>query len=79
VDEAELAEKLLREHVTTVAALIQLQLRRLSEFARTRVLDAIRDETGVLELRTRIAGPSTELVLVPTDGSEPLWLTRTGE
>jgi hypothetical protein len=33
--------------------------------------------TGKVELRTRVESNETELVLVPTDGSEPLWLART--
>ena len=33
--------------------------------------------TGKVELRTRVASNETELVLVRTDGSEPLRLART--
>jgi hypothetical protein len=33
--------------------------------------------TGKVELRTRVESNETELVLVPTDGWEPLWLGRT--
>lgn len=42
-----------------------------------RANDAIRNGTAHIELRTRLDTSQTELVLVPTDGSEPLWLTRT--
>ena len=38
---------------------------------------AMRNGTGKVELRTRVESNETELVLVPTDGSEPLWLART--
>jgi len=42
-----------------------------------RVHQAIHDGTGYVELRTRIETGQAELVLVPTDGSEPLWIART--
>jgi hypothetical protein len=42
------------------------------------VNQAIANSTGYAELRTRIDTGETELVLVPTDGTEPLWLTQTG-
>jgi hypothetical protein len=51
----------------------------LPDDVRTRTLDAVRDGTGKVELRTRVESNETELVLVPTDGSEVLWLARTGE
>lgn len=38
---------------------------------------AVRNGTGKIELRTRAESNETELVLVSTDGSEPLWLART--
>jgi hypothetical protein len=38
----------------------------------------VRNGTGKVELRTRVESNETELVLVPTDGTEPLWLARTG-
>ena len=41
------------------------------------LVDAHRHGTGHVELRTRLETTETELVLVPTDGTEPLWLTRT--
>jgi hypothetical protein len=44
---------------------------------RTRTLNAVHNGTGKIELRTRVESNETELVLVPTDGSEPLWLART--
>ncbi len=44
---------------------------------RTRTLDAVRNGIGKVELRTRVESNETGLVLVPVDGSEPLWLART--
>jgi hypothetical protein len=38
--------------------------------------EAILAGTSHVELRTRIDGGVVEVVLVPGDGSEPLWLTR---
>ena len=37
---------------------------------------AILSGTGHVELRTQIHDSQVELVLVPADGSEPLWLRR---
>ena len=48
----------------------------LPDEVRTRTLDAVRN--GTVELRTRVESNVVELVLVPTDGSEPLWIARTG-
>lgn len=39
---------------------------------------AVHNGTGKIELRTRVESDETELVLVPMDGSEALWLPRTG-
>jgi hypothetical protein len=50
----------------------------LPDEVRSRVFDAVRNQTGHVELRTRIDTGQTELVLVPIDGMEPLWLARTG-
>jgi len=61
----------------TAAALIALIPNNLSDDARTRTLDAVRSGTGKVDLRTRVESNETELVLVPADGSEPLWLART--
>ena len=77
MDDRELAERLLRDHFTATAALIALMLKNLPDDVRTRTLDAVRNGTGKVELRTRVESNETELVLVPTDGSEPLWLART--
>ena len=57
--------------------MVALMLKNLSDEVRTRVMDAVRNGTGKVELRTRVETNVTELVLVPTDGTEPLWLTRT--
>jgi hypothetical protein len=58
-------------------ALTALQTHQLPDEVQTRVNDAIRNGTAHIELRTRLDTSQTELVLVPTDGTEPLWLTRT--
>jgi len=75
--DAILAQKLLADHFTIAAALIALMLKNLPNDVRTRTLDAVRNGTGTDELRTRVESNETELVLAPTDGSEPLWLART--
>ena len=77
MDDHELAAKLLQDHFTATAALIALMLKDLPEFVRSRVFDAVRNGTGKVELRTRVESNETELVLVATNGSEPLWLART--
>lgn len=78
MDDRELGEKLLRDHFVIAAALVDLQLRHLSDENHLNVVDAHRQGTGHVELRTRVETSQTELVLVPTDGTEPLWLARTG-
>lgn len=78
MEERELAEKLLKDHFAATAALIALMLKNLPDEVRTRVMDTVRNRTGKVELRTRVETNETELVIVPTDGTEPLWLTRTG-
>jgi len=75
--EAEMLAKVRRDHLTTCAAYVNLMMRQLPEVVKSRVLDAVRNGTGKVELRTRVESNETELVLVPTDGSEPLWLART--
>jgi hypothetical protein len=76
MDDRVLADMLLRDHFTATAALIALILHDLPEFVRSRVFDAVRNGTGKVELRTRVEASETELVLVPVDGTEPLWVTR---
>ena len=78
MNDHELAANLLHHHFTETAALIALMLKNLPVDVRTRTLDAVRNGTGKVELRTRVESNETELVLVPTDGSEALWLARTG-
>jgi hypothetical protein len=78
MDDHELAKKLQQNHFTATAALIALMLKDLPEFVRTRTFDAVRNGTGNVELRTRVEMNEVVLVLVPTDGSEPLWLARAG-
>ena len=75
MDDHHLAERLLKDHHTVAAALIALMLKTLPDDVRTRTLDAVRNGTGKVELRTRVASSETELV--PTDGSEALWLAKT--
>jgi hypothetical protein len=77
LNDRELAEVLIRDNVLAARAVATLQLHRLDESVRHRVHRAIANRTGFLELRTRIETAETELVLVPVDGTEPLWLTRT--
>jgi len=78
MDDHDLSAKLLQNHFRPTTVLIALMLKDLPEFVRTRALDAVRNGTGKVELRTRVESNETELVLVPTDGSERLWLARTG-
>ena len=73
-----LAARLLRDHFTATAALIALMLKNLPDDVRTRTFDAVRNGTGKVELRTRVETNEVVLVLIPTDGSEPLWLARAG-
>ena len=77
MSERDLAETFLRNHVLAARALTALLLNQLPEEIRSRVNLAIANGTGFAELRTRIETGETELVLVPTDGTEPLWLTTT--
>ena len=49
MDESELAEMLLRDHLLAAAALTALQLRQLPEFARLRLADAVMHGTGYVE------------------------------
>lgn len=72
-----LAEQLSRDQILATRALAALMLNELPEQVRSRVHQAVHDGTGYVELRTRIETGQTELVLVPTDGSEALWLART--
>ena len=77
MEDQELAAKLLQDHFTATAARIALMLKNLPDDVRTRTLYAVRHGTGRVEVRTRVESNETELVLVPTDGSQPLWLART--
>jgi hypothetical protein len=70
------AEQLQRDQVLAPRALIAVMLNELPEGVRSRVHQAIHDGTGHVELRTRIETGQVELVLVPMDGSEPLWIAR---
>jgi hypothetical protein len=72
-----LAEQLQRDQVLATRALAAVMLNELPDQVRSRVHQAVHDGTGYVELRTRIENEQTELVLVPTDGSAPLWIART--
>jgi hypothetical protein len=75
--QGELAPKLLHDPLTTAAAFIAVLLKNLPDDIRTRTLDAVHNGTGKVELSTRVESNESELVLVPMDGSEALWLART--
>jgi hypothetical protein len=77
VNDHDLAAKLVQDHFTATAALIAVMVKHLPDDVSTRVLDAVRNGTGKVELRTRVESKETELMLVPRDESEPLWLART--
>ena len=77
VEEDDLAAKLPQDHFTSTAALIALMLKNLPDDVRMGVLDAVRNGTGQVELRTPWSRTKRELVLVPTDGSAPLLLAKT--
>jgi hypothetical protein len=77
MDDHDLARRFCKITSPQPPVLIALMLKSLPDDARTRALDAARIGTGKVELRTRVESNETELVLVPTNGSEPLWLTRT--
>lgn len=62
-----MAGALLRSHFTASSTLIALMLKNLPDKVRSRVIDAVNNGTGKVELRTRVH-----------DESEPLWLARTG-
>lgn len=76
--ERALAEQFHRDQVLATRALASLMLNELPDEIRLRVHQALHDGTGYVELRTRIESGQVELVLVPMDGSEPLWIARTG-
>ena len=73
-----LAEELQRDQVPATRALAALMLNELPEQVRSRVHQAVHDGTGCVELRTRIETGRVEVVMVWSDGSEPLWLARVG-
>jgi hypothetical protein len=61
MDERALTETLLWDHFTVAGALADLQLDHLSDEARCRVFDAVRNGTGHVELRTRIDAASSQV------------------
>jgi hypothetical protein len=71
-----LGEQLHRDQVLATRALVALMLNELPEQVRSRVHQAVHDGTGYVELRTRIETGRAELVLVPIDGSGPVWIAR---
>lgn len=52
MDDPDLAARLIQDHFPATAALIALMLKNLPDDVRTRTLDAVRDGTGKVELRT---------------------------
>jgi hypothetical protein len=54
MDDHELVAKLLQDHFTATAALIAVMLKNLPDDVRTRTLDAVRNGTGKVEVRTRL-------------------------
>ena len=62
MSDRQLAAQLLKGHHTAAAALIALMLKNLPDDVRTRTLDAVRNGTGKVELRTRVNSNETELV-----------------
>jgi hypothetical protein len=73
-----LAEQLHRNQVLATRALVALMLNELPDQVRSRVHQAVHDGTGCVEVRTQIETGRTEIVLVPIDGSEVLWIARCG-
>jgi hypothetical protein len=59
VKDHDLAATLLLDHFTASAALITLMLENLPDAVRTRALDAMRNGTGKVELRTRVQSNSS--------------------
>ena len=76
-DARALAEQLHLDQVRASRALVAVMLNELPAMVRSRVYQAVHDGTRYVELRTRIETGATELVLVPNDGTEALWLART--
>lgn len=74
-----LAEQLQLYQVLAARAPTAAVLNELPEMVRSRVHQANHDRTGYVELRTRIETAQIELMVVPIDGSEPLWLARTSK
>jgi hypothetical protein len=75
-DRRAFGEQLQRDHVLATRALASVMLNELPEDVRSRVHQAVHDGNRYMELRTRIETGQTEIVLVPIDGSESLWLAR---
>lgn len=75
-EERDLAE-LLENEVAAAGAFTALQMHQLPDDVRTRTSDALSNGIGHLELRTRLDTSQVQLVLVPSDGSEPQALTHT--
>ena len=54
MDDHEFAGRLLQDDLTASAILIALMFKNLPADVRTRALDALRNDTGKVELRTRV-------------------------
>ena len=59
MDDPHLAAELLQDHFIATAALIPVMLKNLPNGVRTRTLDAVRNGTGKVELRTRVESNET--------------------
>ena len=76
MNERDLAETFLRDHALAARALVALLLNQLPDVVRSRAHEVIQRGGGSTELRTRVETGTIELLLVPDDGTEPLWLVR---
>jgi hypothetical protein len=77
MNEPNLSETLYSDLLAATAALASHQLNALTESARLAVADSVNSGAARLELRVQLDGGATEILLVPVDGSAPLWIART--
>lgn len=61
MDDRDIAEKLPHDHFTASAALITLMLKNLPDDVRMRTLDAVRNGTGTVELRTCVRSNKADI------------------
>jgi len=76
MNERDLVETFLRDHVLAARALVALLLNQLPDVVRSREHELIQRGGGSTELRTRVETGAIELLLVSDDVTEPLWLVR---